>query len=299
MDCGNVTDYFRRLGVATMTPRELFDFTVHASLPSVEAEREFIEAALQRAMARASSGAGEHDCPEAEVEAGVFMAAFIPHSLAEVRDVEAETAKYAAGQTAGLYYGALTGLAAGAAAGAPPAAAAGECSVDGAPERPQAATPRAFLVALPPKPRLGEDDASSMVEQATAALGAACSPVAGSSASAELVLAPLARNSSSGTTPLPALRTQTGGASGCEQRVEDGGGESDEGGSSDYSDDDAAGSAEDEAAPKDSGNAAYVRRGQSKEERKAHKTAIKEAKRERRKTKIPKAVKRHHAKSGK
>ena len=43
MDCQNVTDYFRRGGVTTMTPRELFDYAVHASLADADAERGYIE----------------------------------------------------------------------------------------------------------------------------------------------------------------------------------------------------------------------------------------------------------------
>lgn len=43
MDAQNVTDFFRRMGVLVMTPRELFDYTVHASLDHADAERAYIE----------------------------------------------------------------------------------------------------------------------------------------------------------------------------------------------------------------------------------------------------------------
>ncbi|RYY33493.1 hypothetical protein EON62_04190 [archaeon] len=43
MDCQNITDYFRRGGVVVMTPRELFDFVVHASLPNAEEEQKYLE----------------------------------------------------------------------------------------------------------------------------------------------------------------------------------------------------------------------------------------------------------------
>lgn len=43
MDCQNATDYFRRSGVVVMTPRELFDYVVHAALATPEEERAYIE----------------------------------------------------------------------------------------------------------------------------------------------------------------------------------------------------------------------------------------------------------------
>lgn len=44
MDCQNVTEYFRRSGVLVMTPRELFDYTVHASLDTADQEAAYISA---------------------------------------------------------------------------------------------------------------------------------------------------------------------------------------------------------------------------------------------------------------
>ena len=50
MDAQNVTDYFDRSGCVVMTPREVFDFTVHTSLNGPAEEEAFVDAALTRAM---------------------------------------------------------------------------------------------------------------------------------------------------------------------------------------------------------------------------------------------------------
>jgi RIO kinase 1 len=87
MDASNVTDFFRRAGVPVMTPRELFDFAVHAGLGTAEAEDAYVAEALVRAGER---GAGvQHASAADEVAHGVFMAAYIPRDLGGVRDVEA------------------------------------------------------------------------------------------------------------------------------------------------------------------------------------------------------------------
>jgi len=266
MDCQNITDYFRRShGVPVMTPRELFDFTVHAGLGNVEDERAYIEAALDRAVARTLPGADDgtadgeesgeltgtgvtggagaggaggklHESAEAEVEHAVFMQSYIPQSLSEVRDAESETARVLAGTASGLYHTVITGVgAAGKTAGG--AAAGG---------------------------------AKAAASSSTAAR------IAGPSGSR---IAPPSSDSESG--------------SGSEDDEEEG---------SDEDGDDSDGEGEEGEdgqrrlrvrAPE------YTSKGQSKEEKKAHKAAVKEAQREKRKTKIPKHVKKKHAKAAK
>jgi RIO kinase 1 len=266
MDCQNITDYFRRShGVPVMTPRELFDFTVHAGLGSVEEERSYIEAALDRAVARTMPGADEgaaggeesgeltgtgvtggagaggaggklHESAEAEVEHAVFMQSYIPQSLSEVRDAESETARVLAGTASGLYHAVITGVgSAGKAAGG---AAAGDA---------KAAAP-----------------ASSAARMA----------------------------GPTGSRIAPPSDSESG--SGSEDDDEEG---------SDEDGDDSEGEEGEEGedgqrrlrprAPE------YTSKGQSKEEKKAHKAAVKEAQREKRKTKIPKHVKKKHAKAAK
>jgi serine/threonine-protein kinase RIO1 len=43
MDCQNITDFFRRRGVVVLTPRELFDYVVHAMLLSPEDEAAYVQ----------------------------------------------------------------------------------------------------------------------------------------------------------------------------------------------------------------------------------------------------------------
>ena len=126
MDSKNMTDYFSRRGLLTMTPRELFEFVVvpQLSLPShlLQAKkapagqeetkasdataggdgsgdssqgtgatparvavsvREYLDAMLDLAAARPSLTAKE--VAEAEVAHNVFMQAFIPQTLNQVR----------------------------------------------------------------------------------------------------------------------------------------------------------------------------------------------------------------------
>jgi RIO kinase 1 len=118
-DCVNVNVFFKRVGVQVMTHRELFDYVVHASLATRADEQAYLDGARSRADVTArggsegggaapSSGGGEAP----DVEDAVFMAAFIPRSLHNVRDVEGDVARVVRGEAQSLYYGALSGLAA-------------------------------------------------------------------------------------------------------------------------------------------------------------------------------------------
>lgn len=51
-DCVNVTDFFRRGGVNVMTPRELFDYVVHANLTTRELEQAYLDECRRRAEDR-------------------------------------------------------------------------------------------------------------------------------------------------------------------------------------------------------------------------------------------------------
>ena len=124
-DCVNVNVFFKRVGVQVMTHRELFDYIVHASLATRADEQAYLDSARSRAdvIARgegADAGAapngigGGGDAPN--VEDAVFMAAFIPRSLHNVRDVEGDVARVARGEAQSLFYGALSGLASSGAA---------------------------------------------------------------------------------------------------------------------------------------------------------------------------------------
>jgi RIO kinase 1 len=218
-DCTNVTDFFAKRGVAVMSPRDLFDFAVHAALPGPDAERAFIEAALARAAARAA-GAGDGAGGDGDTAEDVADAVFMSREAAPVAPTAAALAR---------------GAAEGAEAAAAEAAAA-EAAARAKARRGDAAP------ALPP----------TQAQSADAADGSGSGGGGGSASSSD------------------------------DDASSDGGG----GGG----DDDAARPA------KPAGAAFYERRGQDAEARRAHKAAVKEEKREKRKTKVPKSVKKSHAK---
>jgi RIO kinase 1 len=269
-DAHNVTDFFRRRAVTVMTPRELFDYAVHAGLPSQDDERAFVEAALARAEGRVGDdGEGKlHESAEAEVAHAVFMASHIPTALADVRDAEVEVAKLrAAGGVAGsdMYYATVTGTgiagtgtrlgAAGAGVGGSvPAVAAAAADGDG--EREGAA------VGGDARRRGGGDD-----------------------------------NGAGG-------RGGGGGGGSLADATADGregGGDAGEGGDSDDSSSGSDGDGDGEEGEEVEGEgsaAAFTKKGATKEERKAHQAAVKAANREKRKTKLPKHVKKRSVKAG-
>jgi RIO kinase 1 len=284
MDCQNVTDYFRREGVVTMTPRELFDYVVHASLPTREAEQAYLDEMRSRAEARLSSGGGaggDGGGKAAEdVENAVFMAAYIPQSLFAVRDAEAETRKVIEGKTGDLYYAALAGLEAGPggpASGATTAAAFAQAQGKG---KGGAEAGGAKGKAAKDKPRKGGALAGEEAED-----GEAGEEGKKKKKGVSWDAAP-ASNAGAATAPGPDVAVHA------EESDSSDSGDSDNDSETDSDDEDD----EDEEGGGGKSGAPLSRHDMSKEEWKKVKAAAKEAKREKRKTKIPKKVKKRHAK---
>ena len=97
MDCTNVTSYFgRRCGLRVMTPRELFDFVTHAGLTDEAAEEAYLAEVWKSVQSR--KGGQVFASEEEEAEHNVFMKAFIPRSLADVDDEEAELGRVERGE---------------------------------------------------------------------------------------------------------------------------------------------------------------------------------------------------------
>jgi RIO kinase 1 len=249
MDAQNVTDFFRRSGVRTMLPRELFDYVVHASLPDREAEQAYLDemAAREEGRAEAAAAGGAAaaagDAAQA-VDHAVFMQAYIPQSLAAVRDAEEETARLVAGDTSGMYYRALTGL-----DEAQPAAAVRHA-------------PTAGAIVQPTGSPAGPDTTpvAGRVRFADQSVSGSAAPAA-SAGSAE------AARDQSPDSDLSDSDTESGSA---------------------------GGGAEGAVGP---GGVFVHYRGMSKEEKKAHKAAVKEGNRERRKTKLSKKAKKRAVKA--
>lgn len=104
-DCRHVNDYFRRQGVATLTTRELFDFSIDPSLTE-----DGLDAALDALMAAA---AARPIVPTAEEEVAerVWAQAYIPKKLEEVVHYERDHERLQSGRdTEGIYYQSVAGM---------------------------------------------------------------------------------------------------------------------------------------------------------------------------------------------
>jgi RIO kinase 1 len=267
IDCNNITDFFRRLGVALLlTPRELFDFVVHPGLTTPEEEQAYLEAVLTASLqkrkeqaAAAASGTATAAANAESVEHAVFMQAFIPQSLSAVRDAEAETALVAkGGDVSGLYHATMTGLTSGPVV----ASTAAKGAAGGA---------------------AGSSGFAVKVGSGASAAGAGGAG-AGAAAGIKKPMRPQPDDDDSGS--------DDGTGSNLSTDSEDEDDDSEDG------DDDGEDGEEGEGGNKHKDDA-YTRRGMTKEEKKAHKAAVKEEKKAKRATKIPKHVKKRHAKAKK
>lgn len=106
-DCLHVNDYFRRQGVATLTVKELFDFTVD---PAINDDN--IDAALDALMARAASRPVGAPAAEAALADAVWAQAFIPKKLEEVTHYERDHDRLqeGGGNAEGIYFQTMAGM---------------------------------------------------------------------------------------------------------------------------------------------------------------------------------------------
>ncbi|KAJ5585575.1 uncharacterized protein N7459_005375 [Penicillium hispanicum] len=106
MDIKNVSDFFRRKGVPTLSERTVFQFIMSLEGPTdvTHDNKEMFEVIEQLFTARDESGATEHD---EEVDTAVFRQQYIPQTLEQVYDVERDAEKIRDGAGADLIYGDL------------------------------------------------------------------------------------------------------------------------------------------------------------------------------------------------
>jgi RIO kinase 1 len=104
-DCSNITDFFRKKGVGTMTVRELFDFVTDPTITD-----ENMDDYLERMQQIASQRTEEERSELEKVDEEVFMRSFIPKRLDEVLNVERDIQKSKAGDHKEILYHTLTGL---------------------------------------------------------------------------------------------------------------------------------------------------------------------------------------------
>lgn len=104
-DCTNVTEYFRKCGVATMTVRELFDFITDMTITPDNMDQ-YLDAAMDIASTRSFAGISEED----KVDEEVFKSVFIPRTLGDVPDFEGDMLKKMRGEELESHYHTVTGL---------------------------------------------------------------------------------------------------------------------------------------------------------------------------------------------
>ncbi len=104
MDCSNITAFFSKKGLATMSTRQLFTFVTNEDIKDDQVE-EYLEKMSEKAQQSSESIRSKMEMAQEEVDEAVFMQSFIPRALNEVRHFEEEHQKLMAGDTKDVYIG--------------------------------------------------------------------------------------------------------------------------------------------------------------------------------------------------
>lgn len=104
-DCKNISEFFRRKAVATMTIKELFDFITDQTITEENME-EYLESISEQIKDRHVNVLSAQD----EIDDAVWQNTFIPKRLDEVRHFERDVDKAKEGSKSNLIYGKITGL---------------------------------------------------------------------------------------------------------------------------------------------------------------------------------------------
>ena len=104
-DCTNISDFFRKRGVATLTVKELFDFITDATINESN-----LEECLEKLSEKASSRNFDEMTAQEQVEEEAFKNVYIPKRLTEVINYERDINKAKTGDTDDLIYKKITGL---------------------------------------------------------------------------------------------------------------------------------------------------------------------------------------------
>ncbi|BFY99260.1 hypothetical protein BsWGS_02300 [Bradybaena similaris] len=104
-DITNVTEFFRRKNVPTMTVRELFEFVTDSNITEGN-----IEAYLEESMKVAAERSMEDVTEQEKVDEEVFKRAFIPRTLDEVVDIERDVRRSQTVEGGQVLYHTVTGL---------------------------------------------------------------------------------------------------------------------------------------------------------------------------------------------
>uniref|UniRef100_A0A182WD50 Serine/threonine-protein kinase RIO1 n=1 Tax=Anopheles minimus TaxID=112268 RepID=A0A182WD50_9DIPT len=101
-DCTNVTDFFRKREVSTMTVKELFDFITDAAITADKVEQR-----LEEISERIANRSFDEFTEQQKLDEAVFKQIFIPKTLHEVYDAERDVFDK---RTDELVYKTITGL---------------------------------------------------------------------------------------------------------------------------------------------------------------------------------------------
>ncbi|XP_076072505.1 serine/threonine-protein kinase RIO1-like isoform X2 [Mytilus galloprovincialis] len=104
-DCTNITDFFRKKGVCTLTVKELFDFVTDITI-----NEDNIDHYLEEAMTLTSTRSHDEVTDQQKIDEQVFKNSYIPRTLDEVIDYERDIIKAQRGDSNNLLYQTVTGL---------------------------------------------------------------------------------------------------------------------------------------------------------------------------------------------
>ncbi|KAG7296364.1 hypothetical protein JYU34_021503 [Plutella xylostella] len=104
-DCTNISDFFRKKGVATLTVKELFDFITDPVINECN-----LEDCLEKLSEKAASRNFEEMTAQEQIEEETFKNVYIPKRLTEVIDFERDIKKAREGDVEDLTYQKITGL---------------------------------------------------------------------------------------------------------------------------------------------------------------------------------------------
>lgn len=104
-DCTNISDFFRKKGVATLTVKELFDFITDSTI-----NENNLEECLEKLSEKAAARNFEEMTAQEQVEEEAFKNIYIPKRLTEVINYERDITKAKKGDTEDLAYKKIAGF---------------------------------------------------------------------------------------------------------------------------------------------------------------------------------------------
>ncbi|KAM3966124.1 RIO kinase 1 [Aphomia sociella] len=104
-DCTNISDFFRKRGVATLTVKELFDFITDSTINESN-----LEECLERLSEKVASRNYEEMSAQEQIEEETFKNVYIPKRLTEVINYERDINQAKEGETDDLMYKKIAGF---------------------------------------------------------------------------------------------------------------------------------------------------------------------------------------------